>query len=1095
MCGMIISMLTTISAKTTLDGIYYADIVRVYFENDLGDIELISTEHGIRTQFESLNRILDDYQVASIEQWIPTSTEKDRDGDWYIGRYYQLYFPEVRQNIQTTVKVFGSDPHIRFSERVPVHRIDYTPNDTRYNQQWYLPIIQAPEAWDLWDIAGGENPGDPSIVVGVIDTGCDWDHNDLRDNLWQNLAEDADGDGSTIEQVGNTWQLDQDDINGIDEDGNGYIDDLIGWDVADNDNDPTGPSGQGINMHGTHVAGISAAVTNNGNGVASSGWSIQHMVVKCAQDSDPDGGIWNGFTAIQYAAKTGANIINCSWGGGGFSAGEQNVINNVYNNYGVIVVASAGNGDDNGNEEYAAHYPASYENVISVTALGPGDNWNHWATYHESVDFAAPGESILSTVYSNISGGYQSWDGTSMSAPVVSSCFGLLWSFFPDSSNNWIENTLLDNCDDIYEINSDPEYAGRLGRGRPNIHKAIVSGVFPSLSVLSYSLQIDNDDDGQLNPGENALMRIILRNDDGYATATDISAVLSSSSPDIIITDDTGTWDNPIPGGNTGLNLVDRFAFSITDDATPSGIPVTLTITSGEPSLEYEAVELFEIDVTLNQVGFPFTTGNTIQSSPIIFDIDKDGENEIVAASDDFNVYMLNKSGNLEWSFATGNQIWASPAVSDLEGDGDMEIIIGSKDKNLYILNSDGSVQLQYTADNFLMTTSAIIDMDGDGDREIIFGDFGGKLYAIHHDGSDVNHFPIEIGESIMAAPAVGDLNKDGLVDIVVGTWSNNIHVYSSDGSLMSGFPYVTGNRINSEPVLADLDGNGDLEIIVGSDDNKLHVINHDGSLVFSYTTESDIKGSASVEDIDGDGNLEIFFGSNDGKLYGIDHEGNDLIGWPYSTLAPVASSPVFFDLDNDGSPEIISAEANGDLFALTTAGELISNFAVPTNGSINGSFSIGDLDGDGDPEIAFGSSNSVFVIDVKSQHSGTHYWRMDRGNPHRTGNREDYHLVSVDSDISVLPQKFEVHPSFPNPFNPVASLKYELPEDGYVSVEIYNLLGHLVTTLLSERQNAGIHTVSWNAKSYIHSVSSGVYLIRIKTEDNVAVQKLVYLK
>lgn len=407
---MFIVMLLGVATAASLDGVYHADRFRVYFKNDLGSIEVLETRGGAITGFESFDQLLLEVGATNVKQWLPKATDFDRDGDIFLSRFYEVTLPDVRMNIQEVVSEFSSDEHILFAERVPIYRLDYEPNDPKYSQQWYIPQVTADDAWDMWDIAGGDNPGDENIVVGIVDTGCDWDHPDLIDNLWQNMDEDYDGDGATIEYVSGSWQLDSGDLNGVDDDGDSYVDNLIGWDIAMEDNNPVGPPSGPDRMHGTHVAGVPGATTNNNLGMASLGWRVKHMPIKCAQE-DADG-IYGGYNGILCAAQTGADIINCSWGGGGFSGGAQNVINVAHNNYGTIIVASAGNGDDFGNEEYAAHYPSSYENVISVTALGTNDVWNHWATYHESVDFAAPGESILSTVYANVSGGYQSAMGT-----------------------------------------------------------------------------------------------------------------------------------------------------------------------------------------------------------------------------------------------------------------------------------------------------------------------------------------------------------------------------------------------------------------------------------------------------------------------------------------------------------------------------------------------------------------------------------------------------------------------------------------------------------------------------------------------------------
>jgi hypothetical protein len=215
---------------------------------------------------------------------------------------------------------------------------------------------------------------------------------------------------------------------------------LIGWDAAgtwsqsgDYDNDPF-PKTEGVAnnstwAHGTHVAGILAATSDNGIGMASTAFNGKIMSVKTSTDgpSTDDPGIWNGYEGILYSAQAGADagyltIINNSWGGGGWMNSEQSTINTAHNTYGAIVVAAAGNGLNSGGEQYAAHYPSSYDNVISVCAIGCSGSWGGWATYHPSVDLAAPGESVYSAI---IGSGYEMWDGSSMASPNAASCIGL----------------------------------------------------------------------------------------------------------------------------------------------------------------------------------------------------------------------------------------------------------------------------------------------------------------------------------------------------------------------------------------------------------------------------------------------------------------------------------------------------------------------------------------------------------------------------------------------------------------------------------------------------------------------------------------------
>ncbi|SVD84813.1 uncharacterized protein METZ01_LOCUS437667, partial [marine metagenome] len=262
-------------------------------------------------------------------------------------------------------------------------------NDSQYSQQWFLPEINSNDAWDFWDINGGEIPGNKEIILASVDTGVNWKHPDLANNIYQNLGEDADGDGQTIIYSGGQWVFDPGDLNGIDDDNwdnnaSTYIDDLVGFEVSGGsygDNDPNPPSGGWGWSHGTHVAGLLSATTNNNTGIASTAFNCSILPVKCTADDEDNNYISNGFEGMLYAAQAGYHaegfvIINCSWGGLGSNIFEQASINTMHNNYNVVIFAAAGN--DNIEQ---AHYPSSYDNVISVTALGSNGSWNHWATY------------------------------------------------------------------------------------------------------------------------------------------------------------------------------------------------------------------------------------------------------------------------------------------------------------------------------------------------------------------------------------------------------------------------------------------------------------------------------------------------------------------------------------------------------------------------------------------------------------------------------------------------------------------------------------------------------------------------------------------
>jgi subtilisin family serine protease/photosystem II stability/assembly factor-like uncharacterized protein len=312
-----------------------------------------------------------------------------------------------------------NNPDIEYA--VPIFRrypCDYAPNDPQIPSQWAIATLQAEKAWDI-------TKGKAEILIAIVDTGTEWDHEDLGKNLWYNPKEIPD--------------------NGIDDDGDGKIDDYQGWDFVGNidinkalsnkweeDKDP-----RNVNQpHGTHVAGLAAATTDNYIGIASLGFNCRFMPLKCASDQIDVPGIWRGYEAIKYAADMGANIINCSWGGPSYSPAEQDIINYAVNQGSIVIVAA---GNDAVNIDKGAFYPACYDNVICVGATNQTDQVASFSNTGRTVSVYTPGEHILSTVPGQK---YDFMDGTSMAAPITSGIAGLVLSSHPEWLANANENAL-----------------------------------------------------------------------------------------------------------------------------------------------------------------------------------------------------------------------------------------------------------------------------------------------------------------------------------------------------------------------------------------------------------------------------------------------------------------------------------------------------------------------------------------------------------------------------------------------------------------------------------------------------------------------------
>ena len=558
-------------------------------------LEISYNDLGISTNNIEIDKLLNDLKILDIEPWIKGASESDNDGDIYLNRIYR-----VRLNTDSILELesqklrFDNIDDILSTEYDFIRKPLFTPNDSQYGQQWFLPHINVNSAWDLWNISSGELPGDKSILLASVDTGVDWDHPDLRNNIWNNLGEDADGDGVTMVQVGNTWVFDPGDQNYIDDDGNGYIDDFIGWDCSSvsggSDNNPAPPSGVsngGTWAHGTHVAGLLSATTNNGTGIASAAFNCSIMSVKVSTSEQDYPYITHGYDGILYAAKAGffageSTIINNSWGGLGYSQYEQATINIAHNDYNAIVLAAGGNGDDDSwGEIDQAHYPSSYDNVISVCPTGTNDSWNHWGTYHSTIDLASPGENIRST---RIGTGYTTWDGSSMATPIVGSVLGLMKAFNPSWNQEQLITMILGTADPvIYDVNPEQYLQNKLGRGRVDALAAVTTELFPQLEFVDIDISILSDFNGEINQGETVELRTILFNNPDWGVGYNIEGVLIApeNSQNISIVNDTAYFGTAQPG-DAVMNEIEPFIIQFGPNSSVGNLEFTLNIVSNQ---------------------------------------------------------------------------------------------------------------------------------------------------------------------------------------------------------------------------------------------------------------------------------------------------------------------------------------------------------------------------------------------------------------------------------------------------------------------------------------------------------------------------------
>jgi subtilisin family serine protease len=377
------------------DGTYVPDQLLVKFRAGTGDSVIAAINQSVGGNVKERFRGAPDLRLIQL----PVGTELTS-----VIRFYEL------------------QPEVDYAEPNHLYHITVLPDDTRFGELWGMHNtgqsggladfdIDAPEAWDVQTDAS-------SVVIGSIDTGVDKNHEDLLGNIWTNPGEIAG--------------------NGVDDDNNGFVDDVNGWDFVQNDNNPLDD-----NSHGSHTMGSTTAVGNNGKGVAGVAWSSQIMIIKVCNSfgSCPTNAIING---IDYATDNGAHITSNSYGGGGFNQSMKDAIGRA-NAAGSLFSAAAGN---NGrNTDNSPFYPASYDdpNIISVANMNRFGNRSSSSNYGATtVDLGAPGSSILST---NPNNQYGTKSGTSMACPHVTGALALMMGFNPTLGHLEYKDLLLQSVD------------------------------------------------------------------------------------------------------------------------------------------------------------------------------------------------------------------------------------------------------------------------------------------------------------------------------------------------------------------------------------------------------------------------------------------------------------------------------------------------------------------------------------------------------------------------------------------------------------------------------------------------------------------------
>ena len=846
-----------------------------------------------------------------------------------LSRTYLVRFP-ITSQLEQLRQRYAEHALIENVELNRLNRFfaETTPNDPRYSDQWNLKAMNLPKAWNV-------EQGKPSVIVAVVDSGIMREHPEFRNQLWQNTGEIPD--------------------NGVDDDKNGYVDDINGWDFSDaptlqgigdsteRDNEPDDETG-----HGTHVSGIIAAEADNGIGIAGVAWGCRLMPLRAGFRIGAGAFLQNDdvAAAIVYAADNGADIINLSLGDTVNTFLIQDAVEYAYNR-GCILVAAAGNSPEPG-----AYYPAALNTVLSVASLDKNLQLGN-SNFGASIDIAAPGEEILSTGLntdpSSPGYGYNYLSGTSMAAAHISGVAALLISANPSCSNTEIQQWLTGTAREL------------------SITHLVGAGLVDAYAALTEHIGLT-------------------------------AHIAVTPTPQTEVSEKSSTIEIFGSAGGTGF-VQYRLEYGISE--TPNlWFPIGFSQT--EP--KYNTV-LHEWDTSALAEGI-YTLRLSVK--------DRDGKTirDKVVVEIRHTLPQITKHEGSVW--LSGNHfdstiIWQTDVLTT----GAVEIIPRSENQPLISNNSplrgaySDSVHLQhvvYLSELGLPAGEYLYRLTAKNRTGLIrIDDNDGQFYPITLNDRQIQPFHLnqtssaQLGLHAIVAPK--DINENGKLELIgVKTGTTASHIFEMDNN---GNPVMVSSLDQSISRLwatADTDGDGLIELLGNTSTNTeafTFLLEQPADTAFPTVRIWKANGiwGGTIADVDLDGKPEIFSRHDATNSIWV-YESNE--NNSYANIATLENPtqgknkiPTRFatgDFDADGQIEILAGDSDGELFIYENVGNNRYRHtwvgALPDG--IPHLFAAGDMDGDAIPEFAVGAKVWTTEFDLPRQHWLFTIFKSDGNNTYR---------------------------------------------------------------------------------------------------------------
>lgn len=997
------------------------------------------------TGIASLDALTAKHGVTSIAPLYGTMGEafEDKSIRDDLARVYAIDFPE-RAGLASVLNDYSRLADVEIAEAVDIckqYGTAFTPNDLQ-DAQYYLRNASIGGA-DIRAMGGwAESLGDSNIIVAICDSGVDWHHPDLggahpdkvNGSIWTNWTEYYGTEG-------------------VDDDGNGKVDDIRGWDfvnlsagsgwpdedVEDEDNDP-----MDYESHGTNCSGCVAPITNNGIGIAATAPGVKVMAIRVGwlPNGETGGVVRMDFAAngMIYAAANGANIINASWGSSTFlSTAVRSCLN-----AGCIIFSAAGN--DNNTE---ASYLCGYDdpNVVAVAATNSGDGKSDFSNYGSWIDICAPGSNIYTTAYGRFTqeSTYNSVQGTSFASPIAAGAAALIWSTDLSMTATEVTTIMRESCDNIDHLN--PGYEGDLGYGRINLLKALGDNIQQvpqefldvqdalNMAAIGDTIKVLGSHELPAMTMQGKSMNVLGGYDAGYITRDPVNnKTLISGNPNDPALQFYGEVDQTcVFDGFTLTNGGGRF---FADIPYPGRYGGGLMINGHSPTLR-------NLDIHDNSVGafneLGLGGGITLSNSEAVLDdISVTGNTAIYGGG----VYIYQSDVVLTNMTIDGNTVIVDNLDRDPRGGGmhiiDSDVVLNNVTINnhqevnlgggLYaaILNGTSNIELNdcVVSNNTSKTAGSGLAMYGGtfvaNDTEILDNGLsaaatfqsGGGIYAT---ATNVTLDGVTIDGNAAHAAGAGEFASCPAVMMTNTVITNN------SGQYFAGSVYL----------------NASVEATVQNTTFAQNSCLAGGAGLYSISTPLTVSNTISAFNTGGTGVANGMYIVGTPVLECNDVFGNDGPGYggiddPTGTAGNIAADPLFCNV------------AEGD-FRVNPSGPCAPDQS-------GGCGLIGAL------EANCGTVNGV----------------------------ED----------SAIPMVFRVDPNYPNPFNPITNIRFAIPEGGHTSVVIFDVKGRKVRTLVDAQLPAATHSVQWRGQDDRgRNAAAGIYFYRVTSGNHSAVGRMALIK